>query len=133
MNSVALIGRLTKEADLRYSSSGTAVYRNSLAVNRKFNKDETDFINILAFKKTGELMANHLSKGDPVGIEGHIQTGSYEKDGKKIYTFEVVVDNITFIGGGKKEEKPAQRYTADPGDPFQNNGQININDSDLPF
>jgi single-strand DNA-binding protein len=52
-------------------------------------------------------MANHLTKGDQVGIEGHIQTGSYEKDGKRIYTFDVVVDNITFVGG-KKQDKPQQ-------------------------
>lgn len=134
MNASQLIGRLTKDGELRYSQSGTAVYRNNIAVNRKFKKDETDFINLLAFSKTAELMANHLSKGDPVGIEGHIQTGSYEKEGKRIYTFEVVVDNITFIGGGKKkEEQPEQRYTADPGDPFAGKGQLDINDSDLPF
>lgn len=129
MNQVALIGRITKEIELRYSASGTAVLRNSLAVNRKFKKDETDFINLLAFGKTAELMANHLNKGDQVGIEGHIQTGSYEKDGKKVYTTEVVVDSITFIGG-KKEDKPAQKYTADPGDPFK--GEIEDIDG-LPF
>jgi single-strand DNA-binding protein len=133
MNSTALIGRLTKENELRYSPSGTAVLRNSLAVNRKFKKDETDFINILAFGKTAELIANHLGKGDQVGIEGHIQTGSYENsEGKKVYTTEVVVDNITFIGG-KKQDKPATKYTADPGDPFKDNGQIDIDSEDLPF
>jgi single-strand DNA-binding protein len=132
MNTCSLIGRLTKESDIRYSQSGTAVLRNSVAVNRKFKKDETDFINILAFGKTAELMANHLNKGDQVGIEGHIQTGSYEKDGKKVYTTEIVVDNMTFIGG-KKQDKPAQKYTADPGDPFQSGGQIDISDDSLPF
>lgn len=133
MNTVNLIGRLVRENELRYSAQGTAVLKNTLAVNRKFKKDESDFINLLAFGKTAELMANHLNKGDLVGIEGHIQTGSYEKDGKKVYTFEVVADNITFISGKKKEEKPAQKYTADPGDPFADKGQINIDDSDLPF
>jgi single-strand DNA-binding protein len=132
MNTCSLIGRLTKESDLRYSQSGTAVLRNSLAVNRKFKKDETDFINILAFGKTAELMANHLNKGDQVGLEGHIQTGSYEKEGRKVYTTEIVVDNMTFIGG-KKQDKPAQKYTADPGDPFQPGGQIDIDSDDLPF
>jgi single-strand DNA-binding protein len=132
MNNCSLIGRLTKENDLRYSQSGTAVLRNSLAVNRKFKKDETDFINLLAFSKTAELMANHLNKGDQVGIEGHIQTGSYEKDGKKIYTTEIVVDNITFIGG-KKEDKPPKQNTRVEDDPFSGNGAINITDDDLPF
>lgn len=133
MNTVNLIGRLVRENELRYSAQGTAVLKNTVAVNRKFKKDESDFINLLAFGKTAELLANHLNKGDLVGIEGHIQTGSYEKDGRKVYTFEVVADNITFISGKKKEDKPAPKYTADPGDPFAGKGQIDINDGDLPF
>lgn len=102
MNTVNLIGRLTKEGELKYSQSGTAFYRNTLAVNRKFKKEEADFMNLLAFSKTAELMGNNLIKGSQVGIEGHIQTGSYEKDGKKNFTFEVVVDSLTFIGKKKK-------------------------------
>jgi single-strand DNA-binding protein len=133
MNSVAIIGRLTQETAIKYSQSGTAILKNTVAVNRKFKKDETDFINLLAFGKTAELIGNHLNKGDQVGIEGHIQTGSYENsEGKKVYTFEVVVDNLTFIGG-KKEPKQEQRYTHDPGDPFKGNQSIDINSDDLPF
>lgn len=130
MNNVSIIGRITKENELRYSPQGTAVLRNSVAVNRKFKREETDFINILAFGKTAELIANHMNKGDQLGIEGHIQTGSYEKDGKKIYTFEVVVDNITFLSN-KQQEKKEQRFTADPGDPFK--GSTEISDDSLPF
>jgi single-strand DNA-binding protein len=148
MNNVSLIGRLVKDSSITYSQSGTAVLKNSLAVNRKFKKDETDFINILAFGKTAELIANHLNKGDQVGIEGHIQTGSYEKEGKKIYTFEVVVDNITFIGSKKdvqqqnnqshtntssNDKNSSQGNTGVGDDPFKSNGQIDIDDSDLPF
>jgi single-strand DNA-binding protein len=148
MNSVNIIGRLTKENELKYSASGTAVLKNSLAVNRKFKKDETDFINILAFGKTAELMANHLNKGDQVGIEGHIQTGSYEKEGKKVYTFEVVVDNITFIGSRKDAQQQnnqshtntssndktrSQGNTKVGDDPFAGNGTIDISDDMLPF
>src|SRR4051794_32189365 len=98
MNSVQIIGRLVRENELRYSASGVAVLKNTIAVNRKFKKDESDFISILAFKQTAELIANHINKGEQLGIEGYIQTGSYKKDGKKIYTTEVVVDNITFVG-----------------------------------
>lgn len=130
MNNVSLIGRITRENDLRYSPQGTAVLKNSVAVNRKFKKDETDFINILAFGKTAELIANHINKGEQLGIEGHIQTGSYQKDGKNVYTFEVVVDNITFLSN-KPQEKKEQRYSADPGDPFA--GGAPVDDSDLPF
>jgi single-strand DNA-binding protein len=141
MNIATLIGRLTKEGDLTYSSTGTAIYKNSIAVNRKFKKDETDFINLTAFQKTAELMANHLTKGDQVGIEGRIQTGSYEKDGKRIYTFDVVVDNITFIGGKKQqqEEAPKQNKSfsmtglSTDDDPFNGKGSIDISSDDLPF
>lgn len=129
MNIVSLIGRLTKEGEMKFSQSGVGIYRNSLAVNRKFKKDETDFINLIAFQKTAELMANHLQKGDQVGIEGHIQTGNYEKDGKRIYTFEVVVDNLTFIGNKKQDKQ--QTKTQD--DPFSGSGTIDISSDNLPF
>src|SRR5690606_27317100 len=127
---------LTKENEIKYSASGTAVLKNSIAVNRKFKKDETDFINILAFSKTAELIANHLNKGDQVGIEGHIQTGSYEKDGRKVYTTEVVVDSITFISNGSKGNGSNQQNNSNKGasdtssDPFSG---TSIDDSSLPF
>lgn len=149
MNSVQIIGRLTRENELRYSASGTAVLRNTIAVNRKFKKDESDFISILAFQKTAELITNHINKGEQLGIEGHIQTGSYEKDGKKVYTTEVVVDNITFIGskgsnnGGNGQgntntsnggNSRSQGNTEINDDPFSNGGKaIDISDDDLPF
>jgi single-strand DNA-binding protein len=126
MNICSIIGRLTKDGDMKFSQTGTGIYKNTIAVNRKFKKDESDFINLLAFNKTAELMANHLHKGDQVGIEGHINTGSYEKDGQKRYTFEVVVDNLTFIGS-KKHDKPSQKNA----DPFQDAAPID--DSELPF
>jgi single-strand DNA-binding protein len=129
MNTVNLIGRLVKDGELKYSQSGTALYRNTLAVNRKFKQNDADFINLLAFAKTAELMGNNLIKGGQVGIEGHIQTGSYEKDGKKIFTFEVVVDGITFVG--KKKEHESQSNAAVDYRPLQNGTEID--DSDLPF
>jgi single-strand DNA-binding protein len=127
MNNVSLIGRLVKDGELRFNQSGVGIYRNTIAVNRKFKKDESDFISIVAFKQTGELMANHLKKGDQVGIEGHIQTGSYEKDGHKVYTTDIIVDNITFVGS-KKQDKPSQKKDADP---FQDAAPIDSDD--LPF
>lgn len=103
MNNVCLVGRLTKDNEVRYSQSATpvAVLRNSIAVNRRFKKQgeaDADFINILAFGKTAELIEKSVKKGQQLGIEGRIQTGNYEKDGKKVYTSEVVIENITFIG-----------------------------------
>jgi single-strand DNA-binding protein len=129
MNTVNLIGWFIKEGELKYLKSGKAMYVNTLAVKRKYKKDETDLINLVAFEKTAELMGNNLKKGDQIGINGRIQTGSYEKDGRKIYTFGVVVDGITFVG--KKEENKPHSNTAVHNEPVSNT--TIIDESDLPF
>jgi single-strand DNA-binding protein len=100
MNKVILIGRLTKDPELNFAAgSGTAVTRFSLAVTRPFKKDETDFINCIAFGKTGETIAQYLTKGRQLAVTGSIRTGSYDaKDGTKRYTTDVVVDSFEFIG-----------------------------------
>ena len=102
MNKVILIGRLTKDPELNFAAgSGTAVARFSLAVTRPFKKDETDFINCIAFGKTGETIAQYLTKGRQLAVTGSIRTGSYDaKDGTKRYTTDVVVDSFEFIGSG---------------------------------
>ena len=99
MNKVVLIGRLTKDPDLRFAAgSGTAVTRLTLAVNRPFKKDEADFISCIAFGKTGEIIAQYLTKGRQLAISGSIQTGSYEaKDGTRRYTTDVIIDSFDFI------------------------------------
>lgn len=103
MNKVILIGRLTKDPDLNFAAgTGTAICRFSLAVTRPFKKEETDFINCIAFGKTGETMAQYLTKGRQVAIQGNIRTGSYDaKDGIKRYTTDVVVESFEFIGNSK--------------------------------
>jgi single-strand DNA-binding protein len=100
MNKVILIGRLTKDPDLNFAAgTGTAVCRFGLAVTRPFKKDETDFINCIAFGKTGETIAQYLTKGRQLAVTGAIRTGSYDtKDGTKRYTTDVVVDSFEFIG-----------------------------------
>ena len=102
MNKVILIGRLTKDPELNFAAgSGTAVTRFSLAVTRPFKKDETDFINCIAFGKTGETIAQYLTKGRQLAVTGSIRTGSYDaKDGTKRYTTDIVVDSFEFIGSG---------------------------------
>jgi single-strand DNA-binding protein len=102
MNKVILIGRLTRDPELNFAAgSGTAVTRFSLAVTRPFKKDETDFINCIAFGKTGETIAQYLTKGRQLAVTGSIRTGSYDaKDGTKRYTTDVVVDSFEFIGSG---------------------------------
>lgn len=106
MNNVALVGRLTKDMDLRFAAgSGTAVASFTLAVNRPFKKDETDFINCKAFAKTAEILAQYVFKGQQLGVTGHIQTGKYKnKDGKDVYTTEVIVNSFNFISQGNKEQ-----------------------------
>ena len=95
INRVVLVGRLTKDPDLRYTPSGAAVARFTLAVNRTFSnaqgEREADFINCTVWRKQAENTANFLKKGSLAGVEGRIQTGSYEgQDGKRVYTTEVV-------------------------------------------
>lgn len=106
MNKVVLIGRTTSDIELRYTTNQTAVTRFNLAVDRRTKEDGTDFITCKAWGKTAELLEKYINKGDRIGIEGRIETGSYEKDGRKIYTTEVVVESIEFLTA--KKETPAQ-------------------------
>ena len=104
MNKVILIGRLTKNPDLRFAQgSGKAVTRFTLAVNRPMKRDEADFIGCIAFGKTGETIAQYLTKGKQLAITGNIRTGSYDKDGETRYTTEIIVDTFEFINGDKKQ------------------------------
>ena len=113
MNKTVLIGRLVKDPDLRFAAgTGTAVCRFTLAVSRPFKKDETDFINCIAFNKTAETIAQYLTKGRQLALEGRIQTGSYEgKDGVKRYTTDVVVDNFEFIGNSNSNNQEGAGMT----------------------
>ena len=103
MNKVILMGRLTRDAEVRYSQgdASTAVARFSLAVDRRFRRDgdeqTADFINCVAFGRTGEFMERFGRKGTKFLVEGRIQTGSYtNKDGQRVYTTDVVVDQVEF-------------------------------------
>ena len=103
MNKVILMGRLTRDAEVRYSQgdASTAVARFSLAVDRRFKRDgddqTADFINCVAFGRTGEFMERFGRKGTKFLVEGRIQTGSYtNKDGQRVYTTDVVVENLEF-------------------------------------
>lgn len=108
LNKVVLIGRLTKNPDLRYTQSGIAVARFTLAVNRGFkNQDgekQADFIPITVWRGQAENCAKHLQKGRLVAVTGRMQTGSYEKDGQRHYTMEVVADEVKFLEWGDKGE-----------------------------
>lgn len=106
MNQVNLLGRLSKDVELRFTrEKGTAIANFTLAVNRKFKKDEADFISCVAIGKTAEIINRYFSKGSQIAISGNIRTGSYEtQDGARRYTTNIVVENFDFIGGNNKQE-----------------------------
>jgi len=108
LNNVVLIGRLTRDPELRYTGGGTAVASFTLAVDRNYtNKQgerEADFIRITTWRKLAEVCANHLGKGRLVAVEGRIQTGSYETpEGQKRYTTDVVANEVRFLDYAKKD------------------------------
>lgn len=98
MNQTQLIGRLTKNPELKHSPSGVPVVRFTLAVNREMKRDEADFINCIAFNKVAESLANYQKKGSRIGVVGRIQTGSYEnQQGQRIFTTDVIANSIEFL------------------------------------
>ncbi|MDD3268970.1 MAG: single-stranded DNA-binding protein [Syntrophomonadaceae bacterium] len=98
LNRVILIGRLTRDPELRYTPSGTAVATFTLAVGRKFKRDETDFIPIVTWTKLAEHCANYLSKGRMVAVEGRIQVRTYDtQEGQKRWVTEVVAEDVRFL------------------------------------
>ncbi len=145
MNKVILMGRLTRDPEVRYSQSANpmAIARYSLAVNRKFKREgepEADFINCVAFGKTGEFAEKYLSKGQMISVVGNIRTGSYDdKDGKKVYTTDVVVEEHYFAESKKASNDYNQSTSAptkstkpatDVPDDFNVSQPV---DDDLPF
>ena len=106
MNSVNLIGRLTRDPEVRYTTDSMAVARFSIAIDRPTKKDgeqQTDFPNIVCFGRTAENIERFIKKGKRVGVQGRIQTGSYtNKDGVKVYTTEVVANNVEFLDSPDK-------------------------------
>lgn len=160
LNSVSLTGRLTRDVDLRYTQSGTAVGSFTLAVDRQFRSSngerETDFISCVIWRKSAENFANFTKKGSLVGVEGHIQTRTYDNaQGQKVFVTEVIVDNFALLESRQaSQNSPKSQQTANTSatattnasqtipnasrsnatDPFANNGQpIDIQDDDLPF
>ena len=109
LNKVIMIGNLVEEPELRYTPNGTAVGKIRLAVTRTFNREETDFFNVVTWRKTAENCANHLKKGSQVCVEGRLQTRSYEtQDGQKRWVTEVIADQVHFLGS-RPQSQPAQQ------------------------
>ena len=153
MNKVILIGRLTRDPELRYTSSNVATCTFSIAVDRTFTNQngerEADFINIVVWRKQAENCKNYLTKGSQVAVEGRIQTRNYDdKDGKKVYVTEVVADNVQFLGAKGSSASSQSDDSTTPydfsadmnqttdvsNDPFADFGSsIEISDDELPF
>ena len=134
MNRVTLMGRLTRDPEVRYSQAAEpmAIVRFGIAVNRRFKREgqpDADFINCIAFGKTAENIEKFFSKGRMIAIEGNIQTGSYEKEGTRVFTTDIVVQNFHFTG--EKREEGAQQSNT-PNDGFTPIAE-DVSDDDLPF
>ncbi|MBV1816883.1 single-stranded DNA-binding protein [Clostridium cochlearium] len=130
MNRVVLIGRLTKDPDLKFiQGSGTAVTNFILAIDRRFAKEgqqQADFVPIVVFGKIAEATANYMRKGSQIGINGRIQTRNYEnKEGQKVYVTEVIADEVEFLGNKKNNQ------TSEIED--FNEDITPINDGEIPF
>ena len=126
MNKVVLVGRLTKDPELRYAAgSGIPTSKFTVAVNRQGKKDEADFINCVAFNKPAELIAQYFVKGRQIAITGHIQTGSYLKDdGAKVYTTDVIVETFDFCDSSNKSNSSNNSIDDDI---------TPVDDGDMPF
>ncbi|WP_210367601.1 single-stranded DNA-binding protein [Bacillus sp. REN3] len=161
MNRVILVGRLTKDPELRFTPNGVAVATFTLAVNRTFTNQqgerEADFINCVVWRRQAENVANFLKKGSLAGVDGRIQTRNYEgQDGKRVYVTEVLAENVQFLepkgqtsdrdssysrqtdqsspfGNQNQNQRQNTGYTKVDEDPFAGGGQIDISDDDLPF
>lgn len=132
MNSVALVGRLTKNPIVTYTQGGSSITKFSIAVDRRFKTDgqpSADFINVVVFGKTGEFVEKWFRKGDPISITGRIQTGSYTKqDGTKVYTTDVIAESAEFVPGKPQNQSQESEQV--------NEGFMQINAEDeagLPF
>ena len=135
MNQVVLIGRLCNDPELSYTQQNqTAVCKFTLAVDRMKKDDGADFIRITAWGKLAENCDRYLSKGRQAAVHGRIQTGSYtNKDGQKVYSTDVVAQNVEFLGGGSGESNQAPQQQA-PQQSFEPpEGFATIDDSDIPF
>lgn len=143
LNRTILIGRLTKDPEMRYTPAGVAVAQFTLAVDRPFTSGEgkereADFIPIVTWRQLAETCANYLRKGRLTAVEGRIQIRNYENnEGKRVYVTEIIADNVRFLESGNRGETPASasgNTASERRDPFADDGKpIDISDDDLPF
>lgn len=134
MNNVILIGRLVKDPELSYTQSQTAMCKFTIAVDRQSKEEKTaDFIRIVVWGKQAENCDRYLYKGKQVAVNGRIQTGSYkDKDGKTVYTTDVIANNVEFLGS-KTEAEPKQEAPYEPLDLSDMPYEFSSSDDGMPF
>lgn len=136
MNKVLLIGRLTKDPEIRHTQNGATVVSYTLAVNRRVQtpgQPDADFISCVAWNKTADLMAQYLHKGSLIGVEGRIQTRSYDNQyGNRVYVTEVMTESIQFLEP-KNAGKQNAGYQSNNTVGYDPNETLDINADDLPF
>lgn len=109
MNCVQLVGRLTRDPEIRYSDSGSSVGRFTVAIDRRFKQGEADFVSCVAFGKSAEFLEKYFRKGQRIGLVGRIQTGSYQnQEGKTVYTTDVIADNLEFVDSKQASDSQNQ-------------------------
>ena len=155
MNKVFLIGRLSRDPELRHTTSGTAVCQINVAISRPVaqgSEPQTDFINVVVWNKQAENVAKYLSKGRQIAVEGRIQTRNYDNnEGKRTYVTEVIASNVEFLGSANDNNRtntnsnpfdenpfdsmePTMDTTNVDNDPFASFGEkVEISDNELPF
>lgn len=146
MNRVVLVGRLTRDPEMRFTPNGVAVTNFTIAVNRPFTNQngerEADFINCVVWRKPAENVANFLKKGSLAGVDGRLQSRSYDNnEGKRVFITELVAESVQFLepknnnngNGGSNNNSSGGRNGNYDQDPFSNDGSLDISDDDLPF
>ena len=145
INRVVLVGRITKDPELRKTQSGLSTVSFTVACNRRFTsqgqEQQDDFINCVAWRQTADYMANYVKKGALLGVEGRIQTRIYQdQTGKRIYVTEVVCDSVQTLvraaetsAGANYAPQQANTYQAPTSDPYSDYEQLDIQEDDLPF
>lgn len=149
MNKAIIIGRLTRDPEMRATTSGINSTTFTVAVSRNYTNPngerETDFLNCVAWRKQAENIAKYCTKGSQVAVEGRIQTRSYDaQDGTKRYVTEIIADNVTFLGAKGSNVISDNNFVGDSAisdiattdiseDPYKDFGEVAISDDDLPF
>lgn len=128
MNMVGLVGRLTRDPELRYTPSGVATCKFTLAVDDPYAKGEkkADFLPIVVWRQQAEACANYLRKGRLCAVQGRITTRNYEKDGRKVYVTEIIAENVRFLERGDDEGRTVGAHA-------ESSKPIDVTDDDLPF